>query len=405
MWALFSSLLVLHACTTHVPDAEQGDPQISDSAADSGDAGGDTGGDTGGHSDDTGGHAHDTGGDTAPPAGDADADGYDADSQGGDDCDDTDPAVNPGATEVWYDGVDSDCSGGSDYDADGDGADSQAWGGDDCDDTDPAIQTGCPELDTLLGGYTFTAQGEIDEIGWNLSGITWNPDTASFMAVLDSSRTLFELDTDMSVLREISLSNVDYSDTEDIAYLGQEADGTPSYAIVTEEGVVYVGQVPDDDSTAIDLDDWQTLIYNPDDAGNSGGEGVAYDPDTRTFWVCKERSPMGVQTFTRPTTDADATYEDGSLVVSEAFDAATLLAGYVTDLSSCMFDPRTGRLLMLSQESDYVLDVATDGTVFGTLDVDDAGLSKPEGLTLTTDGGMVIVGEPNQWASYAYSGE
>ena len=28
---------------------------------------------------------------------------------------------NPGMTETWYDGVDSDCSGGSDYDQDGDG--------------------------------------------------------------------------------------------------------------------------------------------------------------------------------------------------------------------------------------------------------------------------------------------
>ncbi len=54
------------------------------------------------------------------------------------DCDDSDPLVYRGAPEVWYDGVDSDCDGGSDYDQDGDGYDSDAHGGADCDDLDAA---------------------------------------------------------------------------------------------------------------------------------------------------------------------------------------------------------------------------------------------------------------------------
>ncbi|MEC8425679.1 MAG: putative metal-binding motif-containing protein, partial [Myxococcota bacterium] len=86
---------------------------------------------------------------------DADADGYDADVHGGGDCiegtaiDTTAngagiaPAlVNPGATDVWYDGTDQDCSGGSDLDADRDGFDHASHGGTDCmegtlADTDP----------------------------------------------------------------------------------------------------------------------------------------------------------------------------------------------------------------------------------------------------------------------------
>lgn len=48
----------------------------------------------------------------------------DADGDGStlpDDCDDTDSAVHPGADDVWYDGVDSDCAGNDDFDADEDG--------------------------------------------------------------------------------------------------------------------------------------------------------------------------------------------------------------------------------------------------------------------------------------------
>ena len=45
----------------------------------------------------------------------------------------------PGAVDQWYDGVDSDCDGWSDYDRDDDGYDAVTYGGDDCDDTDALI--------------------------------------------------------------------------------------------------------------------------------------------------------------------------------------------------------------------------------------------------------------------------
>ena len=77
---------------------------------------------------------------------DADGDGFDSDAHAGDDCDDAEPAVNPAATDTWYDGVDADCGGNSDYDADGDGYDIDTAGGNDCVDTDPAIQPGATEV-------------------------------------------------------------------------------------------------------------------------------------------------------------------------------------------------------------------------------------------------------------------
>ena len=98
---------------------------------------------------------------------DGDDDGYEATGAGGDDCDDADPAVYPAATETWYDGVDADCDGASDFDQDGDGFDV----GTDCDDEDPAVSPAAVEvwydgIDTDCSGASdFDQDGDGVDLG------------------------------------------------------------------------------------------------------------------------------------------------------------------------------------------------------------------------------------------------
>ncbi len=96
---------------------------------------------------------------------DADDDGYPNDI----DCIDTDPLINPGIAEIWYDGIDSDCSGGSDFDADGDGYDSLDWGGTDCDDTKYWIYLGADEqwYDGGDGNCDGLSDYDSDYDGWD----------------------------------------------------------------------------------------------------------------------------------------------------------------------------------------------------------------------------------------------
>ena len=124
---------------------------------------------------------------------DADGDGYLFDNCGGDDCDDDDPDINPGADEVC-DLVDNDCDGTvdegdaidaviwyEDMDGDGYGNLDVTWvacfppngyvdNPDDCDDTDDQTYPGAPEA---CDNVDNDCDGEIDE---ELAELEWYPD-------------------------------------------------------------------------------------------------------------------------------------------------------------------------------------------------------------------------------------
>lgn len=81
---------------------------------------------------------------------DSDGDGHFLAPQcnsGSADCDDTLKNVNPGKTEIPYNGLDDDCDDRtSDVDVDGDGHEAESMGGDDCNDENPAIHPGATEI-------------------------------------------------------------------------------------------------------------------------------------------------------------------------------------------------------------------------------------------------------------------
>jgi len=97
-------------------------------------------------------------------AGDVDGDGHSVDDG---DCDDTDPAVYPGATDVC-DGKDNDCNGTADdeFDRDGDGISTCGDDGDygtlddDCDDNDDSIY---PNAEELCDGIDNDCTGRADD--------------------------------------------------------------------------------------------------------------------------------------------------------------------------------------------------------------------------------------------------
>ena len=128
------TLALLTAFVMGCPEGDDDDSSITDdddATADDDDDTGDDDDDDTGDDDDT--HSTD----------DMDGDGY---SPADGDCDDENPDVNPGETEVPYDGLDNDCSGGDELDADGDGHDADWFGGTDCNDEDAGINPDASEV-------------------------------------------------------------------------------------------------------------------------------------------------------------------------------------------------------------------------------------------------------------------
>jgi hypothetical protein len=102
-----------------------------------------------------------------PPCLDLDGDGHMSCREG--DCDDRDPAVYAGALEIDRNGKDEDCDGLDGRDADKDGWVARASGGDDCDDTDAGVfpgAAGFPDRDgdgvPAVREVDFDCDGEVD---------------------------------------------------------------------------------------------------------------------------------------------------------------------------------------------------------------------------------------------------
>lgn len=241
-----------------------------------------------------------------------------------------------------------------------------------------------PPSGGLLDNYSAsTGLLSLSFISNDLSGITYVADRDTFFLIQNSGGRIWEVDSSFNRIRTISMSG--FGDSEDIVYLGND-----EFAIVKEASTLYIGTISVS-TTSINADDFQSVTFDSFSGGNNGYEGVAFDANTNTFWSVKEFGPRKIVKFQRPAGTANITIN-----AEVPFDAGDLPA---SDLSAVHFDSRTGNLLILSDESHKIMEVAQDGTLLSELPMADN--SQHEGLTLDSSFNLIVTSEPNRYRIYS----
>lgn len=159
---------------------------------------------------------------------------------------------------------------------------------------------------------------------------------------------------------------------------------------MTEAGKLYIGDIIDGNNNyQIDLTDFQEIEFTDHD-GNSGPEGIAYDRFTETIYIAKEKNPMEIYQFQLPTNFDDITIEP-----EIPFDAQSIFSESINDISAILFDERIQRLLILSEDSNKIIDIEPEnGIIRGSYDLEND--HQYEGISfLDKYYNLVIVGEPN----------
>jgi uncharacterized protein YjiK len=184
-------------------------------------------------------------------------------------------------------------------------------------------------------------------------------------------------------MREITGAN--FGDTEDIINFYDHRFG-----ILTEAGKLYIGDIPDgSDNYELDTNNFQEVEFINHE-GNSGPEGIAYDRLTGTVYIAKEKNPMEIYRFQLPTAINDIT-----IIPEIPFDAQLIFSNVLSDISAILFDERTNRLLILSEDSNKIIDIEPEnGNIKGLYDLE---LDyQYEGISfIDRYYNLIIVGEPN----------
>lgn len=245
------------------------------------------------------------------------------------DCDDTNATILPTATELWYDGVDQNCDGFSDYDSDADGIDDLAHGGSDCDDQNAAVRPGliercdgvdqdcdgdidgtscpCPKADYLDHSYLFCTSGDL----------SWEEAELSCAALGYELVTIGDEAENNWVWAQAESADAVSAWWIGLSDLGVEgsflwADGSPGGYSQWRAGE------PNDFNNAEDCGKYI------DNSGGSWNDGNCQDP---LPYICEAGCPM--LTYH---TDADG---DGFGDATSATQSCTPIAGLVTDGSDC----------------------------------------------------------------------
>lgn len=225
-----------------------------------------------------------------------------------------------------------------------------------------------------------------------LSGITYDFDRDRLLAIgNDGPAEVVALSRNGEVLDRYRLEGFD--DPEGIAYMG---NGRVAITNETLQRLDFVDIPAQSGAIAAKGSPFLTLGLNMH-RGNKGFEGLAYDAAGDRVFITKERDPR--QLFE---VDGVAASLGGPLQLALQDHTDWIDRDVSTgDLADVCFDPKTGHLVLLSEESKELVELDADGRFVSSRPLAGrrSGLAhdapSPEGVAIDAAGNIYIVSEPN----------
>jgi uncharacterized protein YjiK len=214
------------------------------------------------------------------------------------------------------------------------------------------------------------------------SAISFNPDTGTLFVVGDDGGAILEVSRLGVPISSMFLSG--FSDTEGLSYAGN------GRFVIAEERIQDLFLLTYTSGATVSRSSLQSVSLG-DTVGNEGIEGVSFEPSTGSYFAVKEKNPQHALI-------ASADFSAGAASTAPLFDPASLGLLDLSDIQVLSVVPSLHgtadlqNFLILSQESELLLEVSRDGQVLSSLDLH-AISGSIEGVAIDNDGVIYLCDE------------
>lgn len=238
-----------------------------------------------------------------------------------------------------------------------------------------ALAAGTFDLSTYTLEKTYSLQRGLSYCK-EASAVTYNWDTGTLFVVGDEGEALVEVSLTGQTISTMTLEG--FNDTEGLAYIGN------GQFVVTEERLRDAYQLTYSAGSTADRDDLDSadLGYT---VGNIGIEGISYDTATGAYYTVKEKDDQEVNVNT-------IDFDTGFVSITSLFSPDSLGLKDLSDIQVLNILDLDDTLLILSQESELLLEVDMTGTILSSLDLGDL-VDSVEGVTVDEAGNIYLVAE------------
>lgn len=257
-----------------------------------------------------------------------------------------------------------------------------------------------PDTNIWLPDYKAVIQAKPVENITNLSGIAYDYDRDRLLGITNGSpMEILVLDRNGELLDRYPL--IGFEDTEGIAYIGG------GRVVIADErlqqlDIVTLPQTPG--PIHVEQAQFVAIGVNLSDH-NKGFEGVTFDPANDRVFAIKERDPRQLYSVTGMLASMGGPLQIRIKDLTSWVDRSV----FSRDLSEGYYDPKTGHLLLLSDESSNITELDEKGNFVSILSLrSQAGdlkktVPQGEGMTMDADGELYVVSEPNLFYRFSKS--